>query len=180
MCLSRISSSTCCLTSHREQCSGALWGDTTECHGVTRQVFIWKLQEPDHPIEVPIEISQHALPRSLPACNTSLMISFWTISFSMNCVFDIYILSLKISHVFFIIILLIYIWKIYCLFILHNPRHHMYFILLCFMTCLYIYMYIIWYWECWKDNPIHIYTTVKNIPIYLMYTWSIIPWSNKK
>lgn len=91
-----------------------------------------------------------------------------------------YILSLKISHVFFIIILLIYIWKIYCLFILHNPRHHMYFILLCCMTCLYIYMYIIWYWECWKDNPIHIYTTVKNIPIYLMYTWSIIPWSNKK
>lgn len=143
MCLSRISSSTCCLTSHREQCSGALWGDTTECHGVTRQVFIRKLQEPDHPIEVPIEISQHALPRSLPACNTSLMISFWTISFSMNCVFDIYILSLKISHVFFIIILLIYIWKIYCLFILHNPRNHIYFILLCFMTCLYIYMYII-------------------------------------
>lgn len=90
MCLSRISSSTCCLTSHREQCSGALWGDTTECHGVTRQVFSWKLQEPDHPIEEPMRISQHALPRSLPACNTSLMISFWTISFSMNCVFDIF------------------------------------------------------------------------------------------
>lgn len=86
----RLRSSTCCLTFHREQCSGALWGDTTECHGVTRQVFSWKLQEPDHPIEVPMTISQHALPRPLPACNTNVLISFWTISFSMNCVSDIF------------------------------------------------------------------------------------------
>lgn len=109
MYLSRISSSTCCLTFHREQCSGALWGDTTECHGITRQVFSWKLQEPDHPIEVPMKISQHALPRSLPACNTNLMISFWTISFSMNCVSDIF-WALKF-HMFSLLFIDIYIFE---------------------------------------------------------------------
>lgn len=93
----RLRSSTCCLTFHREQCSGALWGDTTECHGVTRQVFSWKLQEPDHPIEVPMTISQHALPRSLPACNTNLN------NFIFNELCFWYILNLKISYVFIII-----------------------------------------------------------------------------
>lgn len=110
----RLHSSTCCLTFHREQCSGALWGDTTECHGVTRQVFSWKLQEPDHPIEVPMKISQHALPRSLPACNTNLMIPF-----SMNCVFDIF-WTLKF-HMFLLLFIDIYLGE-NCLFILHNQR----------------------------------------------------------
>lgn len=133
MCLSRISSSTCCLTSHREQCSGALWGDTTKCHGVTRQVFIWKLQEPDHPIEVPIEISQHALPRSLPACNTSLMISFWTISFSMNCVFDIF-WALKF-HMFSLLLSYWYIFEKYIVYLYYTIQD---------IICT-LYFYAVWH-----------------------------------
>lgn len=99
----RLHSSTCCLTFHREQCSGALWGDTTECHGVTGQVFSWKLQEPDHPIDITHD--------NLPACTAKVPPSmqhqshdFILNNFIFNELCFWYILNLKISYE------LIYIW----------------------------------------------------------------------